>query len=160
MGKTLMAYKNLDTSQSHLDCRGCSCHQRLLSTWHGINHMMRLMVWWCILLTAKHENTLTVCILTFQLNQGTFILGCVQMDSISIRNLNLEGLARINVITRLSNSERCLLVLEAFRPGRHIQVIFCSLFLLVGYIHGLQLTNEDVYEIEVHIFIYIDTRSE
>jgi hypothetical protein len=23
--------KNLDTSQSHLDCRGYSCHQRLLS---------------------------------------------------------------------------------------------------------------------------------
>jgi hypothetical protein len=31
-GKTIMAYKNLDTSQSHLDCRGYSCHQGLLST--------------------------------------------------------------------------------------------------------------------------------
>ena len=27
------------------------------------------MEWWCILLTAKHGNTLTVCIITFQLNQ-------------------------------------------------------------------------------------------
>jgi hypothetical protein len=32
MGKTLVAYKNLDTFQSHLDCTGYSCHQRLLST--------------------------------------------------------------------------------------------------------------------------------
>jgi hypothetical protein len=31
-GKTLVAYKNLDTSQSQLDCRGYSCHQELLST--------------------------------------------------------------------------------------------------------------------------------
>jgi len=28
--------KNLDTSQSHLDCRGYSCHQGLLSTWHDV----------------------------------------------------------------------------------------------------------------------------
>jgi len=34
--------KNLDTSQSHLDCKGYSCHQRLLSTCHGIIYMM----WW------------------------------------------------------------------------------------------------------------------
>ena len=43
--------------------------------------MMQLMEWWCILLTAKRENTLTVCILTFQLNQGTCVLGCVPTDS-------------------------------------------------------------------------------
>jgi hypothetical protein len=82
------------------------------------------------------------------------------MDSILIRNLNLEGSTRINTITRLSNSERRPLVLEALWPGRHIRVICCSLFLLASYTHGLQLTNEDVYEIEVHIFIYSDTRSE
>ena len=29
----------------------------------------------------KPGNTLTVCILTFQLNQGTCVLGCVYMDS-------------------------------------------------------------------------------
>jgi hypothetical protein len=41
---------------------------------------MWLIEWWCIILTVKRGNTLTVCILTFQLNQGTCVLGCVQMD--------------------------------------------------------------------------------
>jgi hypothetical protein len=45
------------------------------------HNMIRLMEWWCILLTAKHGNILTVCILTFQLNQGTCVLSCVQTDS-------------------------------------------------------------------------------
>jgi hypothetical protein len=49
----------------------------LLGTWHGTTHMMRLMEWWCTLLTTKHENTLTMCILTFLLNQGMRILSCV-----------------------------------------------------------------------------------
>jgi hypothetical protein len=80
-GRLLWHIKNLDTSQSHPDCRGYSCHQGLLSTWHGTNHIMRLMEWWCILLMEKHGNTLTVCILTFQLNQETCVLGCVQTDS-------------------------------------------------------------------------------
>jgi len=31
-GKTLVAYKKLDISQSHLDCRGYSYHQGLLGT--------------------------------------------------------------------------------------------------------------------------------
>jgi hypothetical protein len=52
-----------------------------LSTWHSTNHMIWLMKWWCILLMAKHGNTLIVCILTFQLNQWMRILGCVQTDS-------------------------------------------------------------------------------
>jgi len=73
--------KNLDTSQSHIHCKGCSCHQELMSIWHGTNHMMRLMEWWYILLTAKYGNTLTVCILTFQLNQEMCVLGCVHTDS-------------------------------------------------------------------------------
>jgi len=73
--------KNLDTFQSHLDCRGYSCHQWLPSIWYNINHMMRLMEWWCIFLKAKHGNTLTVCILTFHLNQGTCVLDYVQTDS-------------------------------------------------------------------------------
>ena len=81
--------KNLDTSQSHLECIGYSCHRGLLSTWHGTKHMMRLMVWWCILLTVKHGNALTVCILTFQLNQGMSVLGCVQMDSTHLGHLVL-----------------------------------------------------------------------
>jgi hypothetical protein len=88
-GKTLVAYKNFDTSQSHLDCRGYSCHKGLLSTWHGTNHMMRLIEWWCILLTAKRRNTLTLCIITFQLNQGTCVLGCVQTNSIHSGHLLL-----------------------------------------------------------------------
>jgi hypothetical protein len=84
--KRLSLYiKNLDTSQSCLDCRGYSCHQGLLSTWHGTNHIMWLMEWWCILLMAKHGNTLTVCILTFQLNQGTCILGFVYRQIQPIR---------------------------------------------------------------------------
>jgi len=114
--------KNLDTSQSHLDYRGYSCHQWLLSTWHGINHMMWLMEWWWILLMACMENTLTVCILTFQLNQGTCILGCVQTNSTYSGHL--------------------------------------LLLILVGdHTHGLQLATKDVYEVEVHVFIYCDTRS-
>ena len=32
MGKTLVAYKKLRYFQSHLDCRGYSCHQELQST--------------------------------------------------------------------------------------------------------------------------------
>ena len=31
-GELLLHIKNLDTFQSHLDCKGHSCHQRLLST--------------------------------------------------------------------------------------------------------------------------------
>jgi hypothetical protein len=54
----------------------------LLSTWHDTNHMMRWMEWWCIFPMVKHGNTLTVCILTFQQNQETCILGYVQTNSI------------------------------------------------------------------------------
>jgi hypothetical protein len=54
-GKTLVAYKkNLDTFQSYLDCKGYSCYQRLLSTWHDTNHMMRWLEWWCTLLMVKY----------------------------------------------------------------------------------------------------------
>jgi len=81
-GKTLVAHKNLDTSQSHLNCIDYSCHQRSLRTWHDTNHMTRWMEWWCIFLMVKHRNTLIVCILTFQLNQRTCILDYVQTDSI------------------------------------------------------------------------------
>jgi len=43
VGKWLLSHiKNLDTSQSHLNYRGYSYHQRLLSTWHDTNHM----IWW------------------------------------------------------------------------------------------------------------------
>ena len=50
---------------------------------HMTSHQSRDVVddWWCILLTEKHENTLTVCIITFHLNQGTCVFDCVQMDS-------------------------------------------------------------------------------
>jgi hypothetical protein len=43
----LLSYiENLDNSQSHLDCKGYSCHQRLLNTWHDIIHMTWWMEWW------------------------------------------------------------------------------------------------------------------
>jgi len=41
-----------------------------------------------------------------------------------------------------------------------IRVIYCSLFLLAGHTHGLQLSIKDMYEAEVYFFIYGDTRSE
>jgi hypothetical protein len=40
-----------------------------------------------------------------------------------------------------------------------IRVICYSLFLLADDTHGLQLVIEDVYETEVHVFIYGHTRS-
>jgi hypothetical protein len=40
-----------------------------------------------------------------------------------------------------------------------IWVIYCSLFLLIGDTHDLQLATENVYEVEVHVFIYGHTRS-
>ena len=81
--------KSLETFQLHLDCKGYSCHQWLMSTWHGTNHMMQLMEWRCFLLTVKHENTLIVYIITFQLNQGTCVLSCAQMDSTHLSHLLL-----------------------------------------------------------------------
>jgi hypothetical protein len=38
---------------------------------------------------AKRGNSLTVCILNFQLNQGMCVLGCVQTDSTHLGNLLL-----------------------------------------------------------------------
>jgi hypothetical protein len=88
--RTFVAHKkNLDTSHSHLYCRGYSCHQRLLSTWHDTNHMMWWMEWWCTLLMVKHRNTLIVCILSFQWNQWMCILGYVHTNSIHSSHLML-----------------------------------------------------------------------
>ena len=57
-GERLLSYiKNLDTFQSHLDCKGYSCHQRLLSTCHGTNHIMQWIEWWCTLPILKYGNT-------------------------------------------------------------------------------------------------------
>jgi hypothetical protein len=36
-------------------------------------------------------------------------------------------------------------------------VICCSLFLLAGNTHDLQLAIEDMYETEIHVFIYNHT---
>ena len=80
--------KNLDTSHWYLDYRGYSC-QRLLSTWHGTNHLMRWIEWWCTLLIAKSGNTLTVSILSFQWNKKTCVLGYIQIDSIHSGHLLL-----------------------------------------------------------------------
>ena len=85
----LLHTKNLDTSQSHLDYRGYSCHQGLLSTWHDTNHMMRWMEWWCTLLIVMHVNTLTVYILSFQQNQGMCVLSYVLTDLIHSGHLML-----------------------------------------------------------------------
>ena len=46
-----------------------------------------------------------------------------------------------------------------FRWIQPIQVIYCSLFLLAGYTHSLQLAIGNVYEAGVHVFIYGHTRS-
>jgi hypothetical protein len=46
-----------------------------------------------------------------------------------------------------------------YRRIQSIRVIYCSLFLLVGDIHDLQLITGDVYETEVYVFIYGHTRS-
>jgi hypothetical protein len=80
-GKTLVAYKKLRyfPITPRLQRLFMSPRTAEHMTWHQSHE--QLMEWWCILLTAKPGNTLTICILTFQLNQGTCVLGCVQMDS-------------------------------------------------------------------------------
>ena len=91
-GRLSWHIKNLDTFQSHIDCRDYSCHQGLLSTWYDTNHTMRLMEWWFILLMMKPRNTLTVCILTFQLNQGTCVIWRMKIKK---RKEGLRGKATI-----------------------------------------------------------------
>jgi len=49
-------------------------------TWHQSHDAIVVVM--VHLLTVKHENTLTICILTFQLNQRTCFLGYAQTDSI------------------------------------------------------------------------------
>jgi hypothetical protein len=42
VGERLLSHiENLDIFQSHLNCKGYSCHQRLLSTWYIIIHMIQ-----------------------------------------------------------------------------------------------------------------------
>jgi len=45
-----------------------------------------------------------------------------------------------------------------YRRIQSIRVICCSLFLLVGDTHSLQLAIRNVYEVRVHVFIYGHTR--
>jgi hypothetical protein len=46
--RTLVAHKK------NPDCKGYSCHQRLVNTWHDtINLMMWWMEWWCTLLMGE-----------------------------------------------------------------------------------------------------------
>ena len=86
---TLVAYKkNLDTSQSLLDCKGYSYLQILLSIWHDIIHMMQWMKSWCTH-PMKPKNILIWCILNFHWNQGTYILCYVQINSIHSGHLLL-----------------------------------------------------------------------
>jgi hypothetical protein len=82
-GKTLVTYKKLRyfSITPRLQRLFISPRTAEHMTWHDTNHIMRLMEWWCILLMVKPGNTLTVSILTFQLNQGTCVLSCVQTDS-------------------------------------------------------------------------------
>jgi hypothetical protein len=42
---------------------------------------------------------------------------------------------------------------------QYIRVIWCSLFLLIGYTHGLQLGTGDMYEVGVYVVIYGHTQS-
>jgi hypothetical protein len=71
------------------NCKGYSCHQRLLSIWNDANHMMRWMKWWCTFSIVKPGNTLTMCFLSFQWRQGTCIMSYVQMNSIYLGHLLL-----------------------------------------------------------------------
>jgi len=73
-GRTLVEYKNWDASQSVIECKGHLCLQRLLSTWHDIIHIMRLMKSWCIFFMVKFGSNLIICILSFQWNHKTYIL--------------------------------------------------------------------------------------
>jgi hypothetical protein len=44
-----------------------------------------------------------------------------------------------------------------YRWIQSIRVICCSLLLLASDTHGLQLATENVYKVEVHVFIYSHT---
>jgi hypothetical protein len=80
-GKTLVAYKKLRYFPITLRLQRLFMSPRTAKhmTWHQSHHAVHgVMVHPS---DGKHGNTLIVCILTFQLNQGTCILGCVQTDS-------------------------------------------------------------------------------
>jgi hypothetical protein len=46
-----------------------------------------------------------------------------------------------------------------YKQIQSIRVIYCSLFLLADDTQGLQLATWDVYEAEVHVFLYGHTGS-
>jgi len=79
-GKTLVAYKKLryfpitPTLQRLFMSPRTAEHM----TWHQSHHAVDGVM---VHPSDKHWNTLTMCILTFQLNQGTCVLSCVQTDS-------------------------------------------------------------------------------
>jgi hypothetical protein len=80
-GKTLVAYKKLRyfSITPRLQRLFMSPRTAKHMTWHQSHHTVDgVMVHPS---NVKPRNTLTVCILTFQLNQGTCVLGYVQTDS-------------------------------------------------------------------------------
>jgi len=80
-GKTPVAYKKLKYFPITPRLQRLFMSSRTVEhmTWHQSHHAVDgVMVHPSNGEAWKH---LTVCILTFQLNQGTCILGCVQMDS-------------------------------------------------------------------------------
>ena len=78
----LFHIENKNTSQSLLDCKGYSHLQILPSTWHEIIHMMWWMESWCTHPMVKFGKIWIRCILIFQWNQGTYVLGYIPIDSI------------------------------------------------------------------------------
>jgi hypothetical protein len=88
-GKTLVAYKKLRyfPITPRLQRLFMSPRTAEHMTWHQAHHAVDgVMVHPS---TAKHGNALIVFILTFQLNQGMCVLGCVQTDSTHLGHLLL-----------------------------------------------------------------------
>jgi hypothetical protein len=83
MGKTLIAYKKLRYFPITPRL------QRLFMSPKTAEHMIWHQSYDVVDGVMVHGNTLTVCILTFQLNQGTCILGCGMTDSTHLGHLPL-----------------------------------------------------------------------
>jgi fumarate reductase subunit C len=63
------------------------------------------------------------------------------------------------VYPQFSLESRSVYLRYMYRRIQSIWVIYCSLFLLAGDTHDVQLATRDVYEVGVQVFIYSHTRS-
>ena len=79
------------------------------------------------------------------------------VDGVMVHPSNDEAWKHFNSVYLFSWIKECAswVVYIRIQP---IRVIWYSLFLLAGHTHNLQLATRDVYEAEVHVFIYGDTR--